>query len=68
MIHDASCLQLNFRVAEFRRALRVLRELNAGECASADLKPAGSRIIYGSQFDWSQFEVSQETDDDYEIS
>ncbi|KAI6191544.1 1-alkyl-2-acetylglycerophosphocholine esterase [Aphelenchoides bicaudatus] len=47
--------QLHKRIAEMVRALNVLEELNLGTCAPADKRPKGSKIIYGHNFDWSQF-------------
>ncbi|KAH7706594.1 platelet-activating factor acetylhydrolase [Aphelenchoides avenae] len=47
--------QLHKRVAECVRTLHVLEELNLGQCAPADKKPRGSKIVFGQNFDWTQF-------------
>ncbi|KAK0406612.1 hypothetical protein QR680_018689 [Steinernema hermaphroditum] len=48
--------QLHKRVSECVKMLHVLEELNMGQCAPADQRPKGSKIICGKKnFDWSQF-------------
>ncbi|KAI6209619.1 1-alkyl-2-acetylglycerophosphocholine esterase [Aphelenchoides besseyi] len=47
--------QLHYRVGECLRAFSVMEELNAGIAGPIDRKLTGSKIIYGYDFDWSQF-------------
>lgn len=49
--------QLHQRVTELVRALNVMEELNLGLCGPADKKPKGGKIVYGHNFDWTQFKV-----------
>ncbi|VDM48775.1 unnamed protein product [Toxocara canis] len=47
--------QLHKRVTECVKLLHVLEEINLGQCAPADKKQFGCKIILGQSFDWTQF-------------